>query len=107
MQRRSDLIVTGGENVYPAEVEKVLRSHPAVKDVCVVGVTDPEWGQKVAAMVVLVDQAVLTDDELIDYSTQTLARYKQPRLIRFTDQLPQTASGKIARKAVSQLLHTT
>jgi o-succinylbenzoate---CoA ligase len=104
VQRRSDLIVSGGENVYPVEVEQVLQQHPAVSAACVVGIEHPEWGQQVAAAVVLRDNATLTDSELLAFSRERLAGYKQPRLIRFVTTLPQTASGKIQRRAVYDLL---
>jgi len=104
VQRRSDLIVSGGENVYPAEVEAVLKAHPAVQDAAVVGVDDAEWGQRVAAAIVL--RQPLTQAELIAYARQHLAGYKIPRLIHFVEALPQTASGKIHRAAVKQLFLT-
>ncbi len=99
VQRRSDLIVSGGENVYPSEVEAVLRSHPAVEDACVVGVPDAEWGQRVAAMVALRAGATVSAADLIAYSRERLAGYKQPRTVVFVDELPQTASGKVQRRA--------
>lgn len=104
VQRRSDLIISGGENVYPAEVEAVLRRHPAVAAVCVVGVADPEWGQRVAAAVVRRPGTTATAEELIAFSRQHLAGYKLPREIRFAADLPQTGSGKIQRHGVAQLL---
>ncbi len=104
VQRRSDLIVSGGENVYPAEVEMVLKAHPAVANACVVGVPDEEWGQVVAAMVQLAPDNKLFKEELLAFSHERLASYKQPRLIAFTERLPQTASGKIARMEISELL---
>ncbi len=104
IQRRSDLIVTGGENVYPSEVEAILRQHPAVKDACIVGVPDVEWGQRVAAMVVIEEGKHITADDLMAFSRQHLAGYKQPRLIKFVDELPQTASGKVHRSRVQELL---
>lgn len=104
VQRRSDLIVSGGENVYPAEVEQVLQQHPAVTAVCVVGIEHPEWGQQVAAAVVLRDNSTLTESELLAFNREHLAGYKQPRLIRFVTALPQTASGKIQRRMVYDLL---
>ncbi len=104
VQRRSDLIVSGGENVYPAEVEAVLRQHPAVAEACVVGVPDAEWGQRVAAMVVVDvgEETAVTPDTLIQYCRQHLAGYKIPRQIQFVDALPLTASGKIARQRVRE-----
>ena len=104
VQRRSDIIVSGGENVYPAEVERVLAQHPAVGAACVVGLPHPEWGQQVAALVVLQPGARLGEAELLAFSRQRLAGYKQPRLLRFTTALPLTASGKVARAEVQQAL---
>jgi len=103
VQRRSDLIVSGGENIYPAEIERVLREHPAVAEVCVVGIPNPEWGQQVAAAIVLKTNAQVTSEELMLFSRQHLAGYKQPRLIKFVDSLPQTASGKIQRGKVLEI----
>jgi O-succinylbenzoic acid--CoA ligase len=103
VQRRSDLIVSGGENIYPAEVEAALRAHPDVLDVCVVGAPSAEWGQQVAAAVVLRPGAALGADELTRFARASLSGYKLPRLIRFVDALPQTASGKIQRAAVAGL----
>ncbi len=100
VQRRSDLIVSGGENVYPAEVEAALKRHPAVANACVVGLPDAEWGQTVAAMVQLLPEASLTESELLAFCRDRLARYKQPRLLKFVSELPLTASGKIARQEV-------
>jgi O-succinylbenzoic acid--CoA ligase len=105
-QRRSDLIVSGGENVYPAEVEELLKQHPAVKDVCVVGIDDREWGQRVAAAIVLKSDVTATAQGILAYSRGYLAGYKQPRIIKFVDYLPQTASGKIQRPAVKALFET-
>ncbi len=102
VQRRTDLIVSGGENVYPAEVERVLRQHAAVADVCVVGLPDAEWGQVVAAAVQLHPLATLTAAELLEFAQPHLASYKRPRHILFLPELPQTASGKIARAEVRE-----
>lgn len=103
VNRRSDLIVTGGENVYPAEVEAVLRQHPAVADVAVVGISDDEWGQRVAAAIVLKPNISATEVEIIDFGRQQLAGYKIPRSIHFVTTLPQTGSGKIHRAGVRAL----
>lgn len=104
VNRRSDLIVTGGENVYPVEVEAVLRQHPAVAEACVVGLDDPEWGQRVAAAVVLRPGVQATPAELEAHCRAHLAGYKVPRVIQFVAALPQTASGKVRRPAVKALL---
>jgi o-succinylbenzoate---CoA ligase len=103
VQRRSDLIVSGGENVYPAEVEAVIRGLEGITAVAVVGIRHAEWGQQVAAAVVLHERAELSEADLLTYCRKRLAGYKMPRQIRFVSELPQTASGKIARTAVIQL----
>lgn len=104
VQRRSDLIVTGGENVYPVEVEAVLKSHTAVIAACVVGLPDGEWGQVVVAAVVVKEGTAVTAAELTQFCRERLAGYKLPRQIYFVPDLPLTASGKIARQEVAQNL---
>jgi o-succinylbenzoate---CoA ligase len=104
VQRRSDLIISGGENVYPVEVENILKQHPAVKIACVVGIDNPEWGQQVAAAIVLHPEQPVTITELNVFCRQHLAGYKQPRHIRVVAELPLTASGKIHRLSVQELL---
>lgn len=95
--RDDDMIVSGGENVYPIEVEKVLGSHPAVREVAVVGVDDEAFGQRLAAYVCVADgaHAVPTADELKSHVRDQLAGYKVPREIHFLEELPRNASGKI------------
>ncbi len=95
--RRSDLIVSGGENVYPAEIEAVLLAHPDVSDAAVHPVPDPEWGQHVGAAVVLRAGRRLGAAELREWCAARLARFKLPRTIRFVGSLPRTASGKVKR----------
>lgn len=102
LQRRSDLIISGGENVYPSEVEQVLERHPAVTAACVVGLPDNEWGQRVAALVQV--RAAITAEALIASCRQRLAGYKIPRTIAFADGLPLLANGKIDRAQVVALL---
>jgi O-succinylbenzoic acid--CoA ligase len=102
LQRRSDLVVTGGENVYPAEVEAALRQHPSVQDACVVGLPDPLWGQSVAAAVAASEE--VSADELIEFLRGRLAGYKVPRKLVVTNELPCTASGKVCRPDVIALI---
>ncbi|WP_436760409.1 AMP-binding protein [Streptosporangium sp. V21-05] len=98
--RRTDLIISGGVNVYPAEVEAVLQEHPSVADVAVIGVPDPEWGQRVVALVQPAPGAVpgaeLTG-ELLAHCDTRLARLKHPRVIEYRDPLPRTPTGKLSR----------
>lgn len=104
LDRRDDLIVTGGENVYPAEVEAVLLSHPAVVEAAVIGMDDAPWGQRVVAIARLDDDAgaAATDEAALrEFCRKHLAGYKVPREIRLvTDPLPRTASGKLRRAAL-------
>ena len=97
LDRREDLIVSGGENIYPAEVEAVLLSHPKVAEAGVVGVLDPTWGQLVAAFVVPRPRAELAEEELESHCRSKLARFKVPRVVRLVGSLPRTASGKLRR----------
>jgi len=104
VQRRSDLIISGGENVYPAEVEAVLRQHPAVSECLVVGVDSAEWGQGVAALIVV--QAPVDHRTLIDFVRARLAGYKVPRTVAIVDTLPLTASGKPDQAAARRVFTT-
>ncbi|MEP7286803.1 MAG: o-succinylbenzoate--CoA ligase [Chloroflexota bacterium] len=97
VSRRSDLIISGGENVYPAEVEAVLLSHPAVEEAGVIGVPDERWGQVPAAAIRVREGTTPTPDELRDYCLQRLARYKVPSEFRFVAALPRNAAGKLLR----------
>ncbi len=92
--RRKELIISGGYNVYPREVEEVLREHPGVVDAAVVGLPDAEWGEQVTAFVVG-DQAV--ESALIDHLVERLAPYKRPKSLRFIDEIPRNALGKVLR----------
>jgi O-succinylbenzoic acid--CoA ligase len=98
--RIDDMIVTGGENVVPSEVEEVLLSHPAVEDAAVVGREDPEWQQAVTAVVVLAPGAEITTDELRHHCAATLAGYKVPKRVELAAALPRTPSGKLMRRAL-------
>jgi O-succinylbenzoic acid--CoA ligase len=100
--RRADLIVSGGENVYPAEVERVLEACRGIRAAAVFGVPDETWGQLVAAAFVA-DGTPPTDDELVAFLDHHLARHKRPRRIAFVPQLPQTGAGKLDRPALAAL----
>jgi O-succinylbenzoic acid--CoA ligase len=100
LDRRDDLIISGGENIYPAEVEAVLASHPAVAEAGVVGVPDSRWGQAPAAFVV--KRAAVAEDELRTFCGQRLARYKIPAYFRFVESLPRNAGGKLVRRVLRQ-----
>jgi long-chain acyl-CoA synthetase len=100
--RRSDLIISGGANIYPAEVESVLLRHPAVEDVAVFGIPDPEWGQRVHALVVLADgmDATSPSADLAAHCREHLAGYKVPRSFEVRQSLPRTSAGKISKPSL-------
>ena len=105
LQRREDLIISGGENIYPAEVEGALRRHPAVNEAVAFGLPDAQWGQGVAALVESSSGAKASEAEIINFIRQNLASYKVPRRIAFVSALPRTASGKILRREARRLFN--
>jgi O-succinylbenzoic acid--CoA ligase len=104
LDRRSDLIISGGENVYPAEIEATLLAHPAIEEVGVCGLADAQWGQVPIAFLCLHPASTTTTHELQTYAAQRLARYKLPRAFYFVTQLPRTSSGKLMRRELHKLL---
>jgi len=100
--RDDEMILSGGENVYPIEVEKALVGHPDVAEAAVIGVDDEEYGQRLAAFVVLVGDATATGDGLKDHVRASLANYKVPKHLVQLDELPRNATGKILRKQLQE-----
>jgi long-chain acyl-CoA synthetase len=100
VDRVKDLIIVSGFNVFPAEVEQVLASHPAVADCAVVGVPHPYSGEAVKAYVVVADGISVEEDDLITYCAQHLARYKCPEKVQFVDELEHGLGGKLLRRAL-------
>jgi bile acid-coenzyme A ligase len=99
--RRSDMIVTGGANVFPAEVESALVEHDGIADVVVIGLTDSEWGRRVHAVIQLSDRCTpLTERDVIGFAKSRLAAYKVPKTVEFVDQIPRTAATKVNRSAM-------
>jgi bile acid-coenzyme A ligase len=100
--RRTDMIVTGGANVFPAEVENALIAHDDIADVVVLGLKDPKWGRRVHAVVQLAKGApALTDQQVIQYAKSRLARYKVPKTVEFVDEIPRSAATKVSRSAMT------
>jgi fatty-acyl-CoA synthase len=97
VDRKKDLIISGGENIYPRELEEVLYRHPQIQDAAVVGVPDPLWGESVKAFVVLRKGATLAAEEVVEYCKAHLASYKKPRSVAFVDSLPRNPSGKVLK----------
>ena len=104
LDRRSDLIISGGENVYPAEIEAVLLSHPAVAEAGVCGQANAQWGQVPIAFVHLKDGSEVSTKDLLEYASTRLARYKQPHKMYIVEQLPRNSSGKLLRRELMELL---
>jgi acyl-CoA synthetase (AMP-forming)/AMP-acid ligase II len=106
IDRKKNMIISGGENIYPTEVEAVLAQHPDVRDVAVVGRPDDRWGERVEAAIVLRDGASITAEILIEWSRGKLAGYKRPRVVTFiaADEMPRTATGKIQHGLLRELL---
>jgi long-chain acyl-CoA synthetase len=103
VDRKKDMIITGGENVYSSEVEAVVYSHPAIKEAAVIGVPDQRWGELVTACVVVKAGASLTADELIAFCRTRLANYKLPRKVEIVDgELPKSGTGKILKRALRE-----
>jgi fatty-acyl-CoA synthase len=97
VERKKDMYISGGENVYPAEVENVLYELPQVAEVAVIGVKDPKWGEVGRAILVLKPGRSLTEAEALDFLKGRLAKYKVPRTVVFVDQLPRNAAGKVLK----------
>jgi long-chain acyl-CoA synthetase len=103
LDRLKDMIVTGGENVYSGEVEAVIYGHPAIREVAVFGVPDPQWGELVMACIVLKAGETIGADDLIAFCRRSLASYKLPRRIEFSEtDLPKSSSGKVLKKALRE-----
>jgi fatty-acyl-CoA synthase len=102
IDRKKDMIISGGENIYPAEVEQVLHQHPAIADVAVIGIPDDRWGEAPMAVVVRRPGASVTAEEIVAHCQGRLARYKIPRRTAFTDVLPRNAAGKVLKRKLRQ-----
>jgi acyl-CoA synthetase (AMP-forming)/AMP-acid ligase II len=100
--RKIDMIVSGGVNIYPAEVEACLHSHPAVADVAVIGVPDDDWGEAVKALVVLQPGEAATGEELIGWCRSRIADYKRPRSVEFVAELPRDQAGKLLKREIRE-----
>jgi acyl-CoA synthetase (AMP-forming)/AMP-acid ligase II len=97
-----ELIKPGGENVYPAEVEKAILDHGSIEEVCVIGVSDREWGEAVKSVCVLKQGCAVSAAELIEFVASKIARYKKPKYIVFVEELPKTAGGAVNREQVKK-----
>lgn len=101
--RIKDMIIRGGENIYPKELEEFLYTHPKIKDVQVIGVPDKKYGEEVCACVILKQGETATEEELKEFIREHLSRHKMPRYIWFMDTFPMTASGKIQKYKMREM----
>jgi len=101
--RFKDMIISGGENIYPAEIENVLNGHPAVREVAVIGVPHEKWGETPRAVVVCKEGQSATPEELIAFTRKRLAHYKCPTSVVFADVLPRNASGKLLKRELRRV----
>ena len=102
MDRSKDMIISGGENIYPREIEEVLIQHQAVREVAVIGVPDQEWGEAIKAVIALVPGVAATETELIEFCKSRIASYKKPKSVDFIDELPKNNYGKIVKRELRE-----
>jgi acyl-CoA synthetase (AMP-forming)/AMP-acid ligase II len=100
VDRLNDMIITGGVNVYPAEIEEVLHRMGKIQDAAVIGVPDEKWGEAVKAIVVAIKNAELSEAEVILFCEEHLAKFKVPKSVEIVDAIPRTATGKILKKDI-------
>jgi acyl-CoA synthetase (AMP-forming)/AMP-acid ligase II len=98
VDRKKEMIVSGGENIYPREIEETLITHPAIADVAVVGIPDPDWGESVKAFVALKEGEMISEQEVIDFCTKHLAGFKKPKRVIFISAIPRNPSGKALKR---------
>ncbi|OPY64594.1 MAG: Long-chain-fatty-acid--CoA ligase FadD13 [Syntrophorhabdus sp. PtaU1.Bin050] len=103
VDRKNDMIITGGENVYPREVEEVVYAHPAIKEAAVIGVPDEKWVERVHAVVACKEGQQITDKELIDFCRARIAKFKAPKSVDFVQELPKNPAGKILKRELRAL----
>lgn len=102
VDRQKDMIVSGGENIYPREIEEILYSHPKIEDAAIIGVPDPLWGESVRAVIVLKRGETMTEEEVIEYCKGHLASYKKPKSVWFVESLPRNPSGKVLKTVLRE-----
>jgi acyl-CoA synthetase (AMP-forming)/AMP-acid ligase II len=100
--RVKDMIISGAENIYPAEVENALMSHPQILDAAVVGIPDEKWGETVMGFVILAEDASISEDEIIAYSREKIAAFKCPKTIKFINEIPRNPTGKVLRRELRE-----
>jgi len=102
VDRKNDMIITGGENVYPREVEEVLYAHPAIKEVAVIGVPDERWVERVHAVVACKEGMQAEEKEIIDFCRARMAKFKAPKTLEFVESIPKNPAGKILKRELRE-----
>jgi len=102
VDRKKDMIITGGENVYPREIEEVLYTHPKILEAAVVGLPDEQWGERIHAVVVPKAGETLTAEEVIAYTQARIASFKKPKSVDFVERLPRSSAGKVLKRVLRQ-----
>jgi acyl-CoA synthetase (AMP-forming)/AMP-acid ligase II len=102
VDRKNDMIISGGKNIYPREIEEVIYTHEAVLETAVIGVPDDYWGEAVKALIVLKPGGQATEEEIIALCKKTLASYKKPKSVEFRDQLPKSPTGKLLKRVIRE-----
>jgi acyl-CoA synthetase (AMP-forming)/AMP-acid ligase II len=100
VDRKKDMIISGGENIYPKEIEEILYSHPKVLEVAVIGKPDPQWGENVHAVIALREGEKATEQEIIDYCRGKIASFKKPKSVSFVKRLPRSSAGKVLKRVL-------
>lgn len=103
VDRKKEVIISGGLNIYPREIEEVLNKHTSVKETCVIGLPDEKWGEMVSAFIVLREGHTATEEEMLELCKQHLGSFKKPKLIQFIDELPKSSYGKILKKEMKKI----
>jgi long-chain acyl-CoA synthetase len=102
VDRKKDMIISGGLNIYPAEVERVIYEHPMVSQCAVIGVPDDRWGEAVKAFVLVRKGKHVSEDEIIQFCRKSLASYKKPKSVEFVEELPRNPQGKILKRVLRE-----
>jgi acyl-CoA synthetase (AMP-forming)/AMP-acid ligase II len=101
--RKKDMIISGGENIYPREIEMVLNAHPKIREAAVFGIPDEKWGESVCAAVILKSNETLTEEEIVFYCKENLASYKKPRKVIFCESFPRNTTGKVMKEKMKEI----
>jgi acyl-CoA synthetase (AMP-forming)/AMP-acid ligase II len=102
VDRKKDMIISGGENVYPREIEDVLYTHPKIVEAAVIGLPDPSWGESIHAVITLKQGEDMSGEEVIDHCKSHIASFKKPKSVEFVDKLPRTSAGKVLKRILRE-----